>query len=307
MSCSENEWRVQPDLPIRSSTLMARNQSGQSLVQVLVAVGLMGMMIMVITSAQVNQRRETQALSEKMASLELQRTVTLLLNNPMECSKLVDPANLTVANSTTFDASSISPNNPYILRLNAVSPNPGSPRADGNPVSPLTNSLVLQKATPTSSGVEIVVTSISPPIAKLNLRFDQTRLVRPVKEPQLDLSLNMTGPANATVIGGCRGGGGAPGSGDWTCEFAGSQPSCLNLSTGQHCYDGQYTTGWQCPHVPSGWPGAGNWQCKYEVPPTGGSWAWICINVSDGQTCYTNNTTAGVFHCRSEPGWPGGA
>jgi len=61
--------RLLPTLPIS-------NQRGQSLVQILLSVGIMGIVLLAMASSQVMQHRENKALMEKLASVDLTRVIT---------------------------------------------------------------------------------------------------------------------------------------------------------------------------------------------------------------------------------------
>jgi len=187
------------------------NQKG-SISAILIASAVGSIVMLAMASSLLYQQRETKALSEKMASLEIQRLVTAQLNSPAECSKLFAAANLITVDSDTFDANLVSSNQPYVLRLKALSQDPGAPAADGKPATALSNSLVLTPTTANSSGVEIEVTSVAPPLATLNIKFEQVRLVRSIRNLRFPINLQLTGPMSATKITGCSGGVAGPGN-----------------------------------------------------------------------------------------------
>src|SRR5258708_3550369 len=78
------------------------NQRGQMLVQVLVAAGVSMTILLVLSSILQNISRETQALSEKMASLDLKSLVSKVLADGTVCTYLL--SNL---NAVTFNPASI--------------------------------------------------------------------------------------------------------------------------------------------------------------------------------------------------------
>jgi hypothetical protein len=66
------------------------NQTGQSLIQVLVGIAIMGVMTAVFTSMMASQNRETRALSEKLAALDFQN----LLQTTLSEAEIVPAGNL---------------------------------------------------------------------------------------------------------------------------------------------------------------------------------------------------------------------
>jgi hypothetical protein len=71
-----------------------QNQRGQGLVSALVGIAISAVLAVTVASILVNQSRENRALSEKMASLDLQRTVISTLSNSLACNALFAPSNV---------------------------------------------------------------------------------------------------------------------------------------------------------------------------------------------------------------------
>lgn len=186
--------------------MLLGNQRGQSIVQVLISIGLMGILMTAFATMMTNQSRETQALTEKLASLDFSRTVTQYLSNSTTCSAMFAASNLVNSGSMPFDATSISTAAPYVFALKQLpSGGAASPTAvAGSQVSLLSNSLNLldSSASPTP-GIQISVSSISPPTANLLLNFDQGRLVRNIHNLTFPIGITVSGPVNNTTITGC--------------------------------------------------------------------------------------------------------
>jgi hypothetical protein len=179
--------------------------SGQSIVQVLVASAIMGIILAAMVSMQVNQNRETRALTEKLSALDLQRTLTEWLSNTSTCNMIFAASNLVNSGSMTFDATAVSPQSPHVIPLFQI-PNTGAGPAvatAGATASFLTNTLRLLPANGLSSGVQIAVNGAT--TALLQINFDPAGLVRPIHSLQLPITLATAGPASATQITGCSG------------------------------------------------------------------------------------------------------
>jgi type II secretory pathway pseudopilin PulG len=188
------------------TSLILKNQNGQSLIQVIISIGIMGILMMAMVSAQVMQTKENRALAEKLASLDLQRSTTQYLTNPASCSAMFAPSNLVDPIDLPTDMASVTPTNPYSITLKQLpSGGAGPPLATaGSQVSPLSNTLELLPNLGTTTGIQIKLTSLSATSATASLEFhlDQAKLVRPFKNPQFPINLMVSG----ATIAGCGGG-----------------------------------------------------------------------------------------------------
>jgi|GEM_PF-5492975 len=182
------------------------NQRG-NLVGTLVALGITSVLILAIFSIMDHLYSENKALSEKMAALDLQRTITQALSNPAICGAMFASSNLVTPTSLPFDSTSIA-TNPYTFALREISSG-GSATAlavAGEPAGLMSSSLSLLKAdAKPTSGITIRVTSMSPPSGLLLVNFDQQKLVRSIRNLSFPLSFNVSGPADKTMITGCAG------------------------------------------------------------------------------------------------------
>lgn len=166
-------------------------QTGQSLVSVMVGMAVMGIAMMGFMSMMSSQQKETKALREKLASLELARLITVALANTSSCNAIINPSNAT--GSMTVDTTQATP--PAILFTNL----PGV--WTGGAVSPLSSSLAIA-----NNGIQLRVTSQT--TGNLLINFDSTKLVRPLKNLSFPVTLQSSGATNATTITGCSNGGG---------------------------------------------------------------------------------------------------
>ncbi len=89
-------------------TLRMGNKKGQSLVQVLVSMGIMGIFMMAMISTQSMQAKENRALSEKLAANDFQQQLTRAFADGSLCKKL-----LTTPSPTTFDSTKPTKNLPF--------------------------------------------------------------------------------------------------------------------------------------------------------------------------------------------------
>lgn len=162
---------------------------GQSLIQVLIAIAIMGIVLTAMTSLFANQNREYRALTEKLASNDAARAVTSAISGT-SCDSLVKAGN--VAGSLSIPAGT-SQSSPYVINLNSI-PSPGGFAliSPGALPSPLSNTLTVLPV----GGIQLSVTSNS--TADLLIKFDQNKLVRPLSNLSFPLTLGTTG---ATITG----------------------------------------------------------------------------------------------------------
>ncbi len=164
-----------------------KNSRGQSLVQVLVSVGIMGILIAAMASMQENQTRENRALSEKLAANDLVRAATSTLSGTACNLLFTAPGNVIGGNLTI--PSTVSPNNPFVINLQSIPTSLGPPITTiatiGQPPSPLSNTLIVLPA----AGIQLSVTDVS--TANLLVNFDQTKLVRTIHNLSFPLNLSV--------------------------------------------------------------------------------------------------------------------
>lgn len=201
LSLKSNHETQRPPLSTHSS-----NSNGFSIIEVLVAVGILMIGVMALISFQSSQQRETKALTEKLGSLDLARTVTSSIGTPSGCGALFAVANVTTPGDLSFTTTAASPTTPHVIKLNQI-PGPGtSPpiATSGSAASTLSSSLRILPTASTPAGIEVQVTS--PTSASLVVNFDTNGLVRPLKSLSFPILLRSNTAAGVTTITGCQGG-----------------------------------------------------------------------------------------------------
>lgn len=190
---------------MRTSSLL-RNQNGQSLVQVLVASAIMGVLLLAITSLMDNQRRLLTQVTQKMAAVDMQRVLTHTLSDPDVCTYMINnPV------QAAFDPMTVGSSSPPQFSFTQI-PSKG---VAGSPLvasvsttvtaSPLSESLfvnairiadlkcVPEPCTPTSNKFS----------ANIHVGFDNQRLVIALSNLRFPIALSSTGPANSQTLTTC--------------------------------------------------------------------------------------------------------
>jgi hypothetical protein len=203
------------------------NSRGFSLIQVVVATGILGILAVMMTSLFTQQQREMTAVSEKLTTLDLKRELMSTLSTSALCTyQLTTPPltfDSTALSSTSLDLSEILSRPiagaPFVVKV-------------GQRVSPNVSSVVV-----TAIRVQnFVAISADDYVAEIAVEFDTPKLIRPLKPITSRISLTTSGPPNAKQITSCSGIGGS-GSGSTTITL-----SCA--SSGGPCPP---------PSCPSGW------------------------------------------------------
>lgn len=147
------------------------------------------------------QAKENAALMEKITATELTRVISQTEANSAACTALFDPGIRVSPSSLTFDATSVTQANPFVITVNSIpgigTSSPPVIRQDSL-VSAMSNSLFVP-----ANAIQIRVSS--PTSADLVVSFQQNRLVRPIHDVVVRLNLTSTGPLNNTTINGCTG------------------------------------------------------------------------------------------------------
>lgn len=172
-----------------------QNQKGQSIVQVLVSIAIMGILLVAMTSMQTTMSRENRALSEKLAALDLERVVTQSLAHTSVCTSLLDTANLVNPGQLPIpNAAAISATNPYRISLKTIGGATRKVAALGESPSAMSNSLKVHS----TGGIQLVLTS--PTVAELRVTFDQNDLVRSITNLTFPLMITTDLPTSPTTI-----------------------------------------------------------------------------------------------------------
>jgi len=181
------------------------DQRGQGMVPALMVIALIGIVAAGSIRMMQVQIRENKSLSDKIASLELEQTLSSALADGSVCQYHLA--------GKTFDASRIGTSHPPVIDVggsllsaaNAAAP----PLAVvGQPASPQSNSLVvssIQVANIAGSATSHQFT------AKIQVNFDPTGVIRPLKPVQIPTTLTTGGSGSIQTISGCTVGSGGVG------------------------------------------------------------------------------------------------
>jgi hypothetical protein len=178
---------------------MRSRQLGQSLVQILVSLAMLSITMTIVASLIYYQTSASRAISEKLASIDLERVVSSTLGSDNHCASMFVAGNV-VAGSLTFDASTVSPATPYFIDFGKiVDANNQSIATLGGQASPLSLSLNVAAA----QGIRLAVTS--PTSASLLINFSQNDLSRPIRNLAFPMHIQTTGPIASSTVVGCTG------------------------------------------------------------------------------------------------------
>jgi type II secretory pathway pseudopilin PulG len=175
-----------------------KNQNGQSMIQLLVSIGVMGIMMMAFVGMTTSQGRESRALTEKLAAHDLSRVISLTLGQASTCNLLFTAANVVTGSNLTFDPATVK--YPFTINLQSV-PQSGSVNVISlaQPLaSDLSNTLKVQA----NAGITVQVTSAT--TAKLLINFDQANLVRPIHNLVFPISIATIPSGSNQKITGCQ-------------------------------------------------------------------------------------------------------
>ncbi|MGZ3722109.1 MAG: type IV pilus modification PilV family protein [Bdellovibrionales bacterium] len=179
------------------------NSRGQSLIEVVIGLAVTAVIILTATTMQSSISKETNAASEKIAAMELEQGVVLALASVKTCKLFFAPANITNPASMPFDETKVSAKTPQFIALNQL-PTTMAPLATaGARVSPLSNSLNIRSNAVNPPGIQVAVTSMTPPSGKLYINFDDSKLVRAVHNLEFQIKFQMSGASGNMSIVGC--------------------------------------------------------------------------------------------------------
>ncbi len=187
--------------------IMHINQNGQTLIQVLVSVAIMGIISVVFASMMVNQSRETQALEQKLASSDLEKTLIAALADGSVCQYVLNNPH-----ASTFNSTLVTPATPQTITLsgplyasinNSTTPSTPGPivAQTGQPASAYSSSLIV-------NSIQLSITSGSGNTYLGNwlVGFDNTKTVRAIRPVSVSttLTVDITNPAAAAITA-CQG------------------------------------------------------------------------------------------------------
>ena len=238
------------------------HQHGFTLVEILVAFGIMAIIFAATLAMFSSQQRETKALSEKLAVLDLEKILIAALADGTSCQYILNnptplPFNSNAVSSGT--PGTIIPTLPIYYGVSSGVPGPVVAQV-GMKASPASNSVFI-------SNIKLNITSGSGNsyLGNWEIDFDGSKTVRQLKPIRISTTLaaDITVPA-AAVVKGCM-----QGSGMSSC-------TTITVNTGTsiaiaNCPAGYTVTGGGCSGF---WPGANS------VPQATG---WYCSNTTQVQ------------------------
>lgn len=229
-----------------------RSRRGMSLVEVLVVAAVGCVIALSMSAMLVNQTRETRALSEKLAANDFQQHLTRSFADGSLCTQLLQ--------TLTFDSTYAVPgsSNPPTLNLTITSiPIGTAPFAPplataGKPLSPIASTLVAALSTDVHPPFEVtnIMGTSSGGIGNytgfFQINFDDTKLVRSLKPPQTQITIQTTSSGTTQTITACSGSGSDKFGGLFQM-FLCSSSGTFN-STGIGCRSpNPYTSACTCP------------------------------------------------------------
>lgn len=171
------------------------SEKGQSLIQMMISIGIMGILITGFASMMTNQQKEMRALGEKISSLDLQRTLTQIF----------------AANGPGSLCESIMTNPVQVFSAPATYPSLAAFNLNQIPISVGSSVNIIQVGQPVDSTSNLKVTAIQidlidAPVAgvfpaNLTVVFDPLSTIRTIKNIKLPIYLQTSGTGTYTVTG----------------------------------------------------------------------------------------------------------
>ncbi len=182
---------------------MIGNKKGISIIETLIAVGIMAIVMVGFSSMILNQQKETKSVSEILAGLDLQKNLISALADGSVCNHILNNPTQLTFNSNNLPRD-LEPSLP--IYASVVSGVVGSVIAqEGQPASVYSSSMVVK-----SIRLNITSGSGSTYTGNWIIDFDETKSVRPHKPITVSTILNVdsSAPGNTKIIG-CMGSQGA--------------------------------------------------------------------------------------------------
>ncbi len=192
-----------------------KNKKGISIIEVLIATGIMAILMAGFSSMMLNQNKETRAVAEILSAQDLMKSMIGSLTKGDVCHYILS--------TRSFDASQVVAGNPQLIDIGTqpiyssmvASGTPGSVLIKkGDKASAYTSSLEIE-----SIQFEVTTGAIAGPIGNFQGRwivnFDGSKTVRKLRPLSISavITANTTVPTAAGTIS-CLGSGGSMGSGD---------------------------------------------------------------------------------------------
>lgn len=177
-----------------------KNQTGQMLVQVIVASAIAGIVMMSILSIMNNQTRAASAITQKLGANDLQQVMSTAINAGGACQAIIN----NLGSAATFASSLVGSPNPPIIPITRI-PISGATGAPtlvtiGSQPSSMTNSLVIKN-------LQLVVkeglASGAQFRGEIQAIFDETKLIIPLRPVSVGVILQTNG-GGSPIISSCK-------------------------------------------------------------------------------------------------------
>jgi type II secretory pathway pseudopilin PulG len=178
-------------------------KSGFSIVEILIASGMLGILILGFISFMVMQQKEAKSLSQKLNTLDLEKLLMATLADGTVCTfELANPAAST-NNPIKFDSTALPTTSPIAIsqiRASAISTAPNIVQAGAFvPGSKELTISDISLSNISSAGIPDLF------LGELNISFDESKLVHPLKPIKFRVTLrtNASSPNNNKEIQSC--------------------------------------------------------------------------------------------------------
>ncbi|PWU14723.1 MAG: hypothetical protein C5B49_12715, partial [Bdellovibrio sp.] len=186
--------------------------SGQTFIQVLVSLGLLSILTLSILTGQAFESAETIALAEKLAALDLKRTLTAALADGKVCSFVLNDLSLNPGGRRTFNINLVTATNPQVIPLATTTPLYAS--IDNGTPGPIVTQATLPasvlSSTLTVSSIQLSIgtCATSTCLGSWVVAFGNSSSALNVKPISIStrLTVDPTNPAKTTIVS-CQGGG----------------------------------------------------------------------------------------------------
>ncbi len=241
-------------------------ERGFSLIEVMVVTGILSVTLTVVASVFSSQQRLTSQLADKLASLDLARTLSGTLAGGNVCTFMIgnappytfDPSNMAGVNVPPFAQIPSRPQAgamPALVADGVIAASPNSTRLVATSIRIANVNCAVQPCTPTSNSFN----------ADLLVTFDSTKTTAPIAPLAFPIVLSTTPGAGGQTLSTCTYtvGAAVPGTIDRTmiesvaqsCIGAASSPACLPVPVPVFatCPAGYEVSG--CGYRLTAWPG----------------------------------------------------
>lgn len=185
-----------------SSNFIMKSEKGFALIQVLVAAGVLGIVMMGVTSMMAAQYREMNALQQKLATMDLEKLLIASLADGKVCKYVLNNPKKTFDSTKLPQKVALAATTPLYTHMNPDN-TPGAVVAKvGSPVSAISNAIRIQ-----SIELEITEGSNGNYKGQWKLNLDSTGGIRSLKPVTVSTTLSVddvTAPESASFTG-CQG------------------------------------------------------------------------------------------------------